>query len=77
MFLGVFEVKWRQIKGNDIKSGVGEAENAAPTLFLCPKKPKVPVCFYLFYTATKSEQKVRTERFELYKNAREIHFSSL
>jgi hypothetical protein len=42
-----------------MKSGVGEAENAAPTLFLCPKKPKVPVCFYLFYTATKSEQKVR------------------
>jgi len=62
--LGVFEAKWRQIKENHIKIGVGVAENAAPTLFLCPKKQKLLVYFCSFYAAARNEEKVRTERFE-------------
>ena len=47
-----------------MKSGVGTAENAAPALFLYPKKPKLLVCFCSFYAAARNEEKVRTERFE-------------
>jgi hypothetical protein len=47
-----------------MKSGVGTAENAAPALFLYPKNLKSLVYFCSFYAAAKSEEKVRTERFE-------------
>ena len=40
------------------------AENAAPTLFLCSKKIKMLVFFSSFYASARSEEKVRTERFE-------------
>ena len=41
MFYGVFESKSRKIKENQIKIGVGLAENAAPALFLCSKTVKI------------------------------------
>ena len=47
-----------------MKSGVGTAENATPTLFFCPKKQKLLVYFCSFYAATRNKEKVRTERFE-------------
>ena len=47
-----------------MKSGVGTAENAAPARFLCLKTAKMLVYFCSFYAAAKSEEKVRTERFE-------------
>lgn len=46
-----------------MKSGVEAAENAAPALFLCPKKRKTPVYFGSFYAAARNEEKVRIERF--------------
>ena len=49
---------------NLIKIGVGVAENAAPALFLYPKKPKLLVYFCSFYAAARNEEKVRTEIFE-------------
>ena len=49
---------------NDIKSGVGKAENAASALFLCSKKLKMLVYFCSFFAATRNEEKVRTEKFE-------------
>ena len=51
-------------QGKSHKFGVGVAENAASALFLCPKKPKMPVYFCSLYVVAKTEQKVRTEEFE-------------
>ncbi len=47
-----------------MKIGVGVAENATLALFLFLKTPKMLVYFSSFYAAAKSEEKVRTERFE-------------
>lgn len=49
-----------------MKIGVGVAESAAPALFLCLQTAKMLVYFCSFYAAAKSEEKVRTERFEPY-----------
>ena len=49
------EAKSRQIVENYIKIRVGVAENAAPTLFLCLKKIKMPVYFCSFYAAARNE----------------------
>lgn len=57
-----------KIAKNYIKIGIGTAENTAPTLFLCPKKPKSLVYFCSFYATARNEEKVRTERFELSKS---------
>jgi hypothetical protein len=40
------------------------AENAALTLFLCPKTQKMLVYFCSLYAAAKNEEKVRIEGFE-------------
>jgi hypothetical protein len=61
---GRFRGKMALNQGKLHKIGVGTAENAAPALFLYPKKPKSLVYFCSFYAAARNEEKVRTERFE-------------
>ena len=44
-------------QGKSYKSGVGIVENAAPTLFLCPKSQKMSVCFFVVLCSNKEQQK--------------------
>ena len=52
------EAKQEKIKENYIKTGVGVAENVAPTLFLCSKKIKMLVHFCSFFAQIKNSKNI-------------------